>query len=216
VPAPLSAIERGEKAAYYLFDEGLSTLLVARALYGHGPAAASSTAAQLRPGADRSGRTVAGRVRQLDPPRRSRPTARKVIVIDSLNAYLQAMPGEKYLMLQMHEMLSYLNQQGVITLLILGQHGIIGDVQSDIDLSYLSDTIMLYRYFEARGTCSRRCRSPRAARRPTRPASANSVCGRSGLRDRRAAEGLRGRADRRAGLSRRDASALGRPAAGEV
>jgi circadian clock protein KaiC len=51
----------------------------------------------------------------------------------------------------MHEMLSYLNQQGVITLLILGQHGIIGDVRSDVDLSYLSDTIMLFRYFEAQG-----------------------------------------------------------------
>ena len=55
------------------------------------------------------------------------------------------MPGEKYLVLQMHEMLSYLNQQGVITILILGQHGIIGDVRSDVDLSYLSDTIVLVR-----------------------------------------------------------------------
>jgi circadian clock protein KaiC len=72
-------------------------------------------------------------------------------VIDSLNAFLQAMPGEKFLVLQMHEMLSYLNQQGVITVLILGQHGIIGDVRSDVDLSYLSDTIVLFRYFEARG-----------------------------------------------------------------
>jgi len=61
------------------------------------------------------------------------------------------MPGEKYLLLQMHEMLSYLNQQGVITVLILGQHGIIGEVRSEIDLSYLSDTIVLFRYFESRG-----------------------------------------------------------------
>lgn len=75
----------------------------------------------------------------------------KFIVIDSLNAYLQAMPGEKFLMLQMHEMLSYLNQQGVITILILGQHGIIGEVRSEVDLSYLSDTIVLFRYFEAQG-----------------------------------------------------------------
>jgi circadian clock protein KaiC len=75
----------------------------------------------------------------------------RFVVIDSLNAFLQAMPGEKYLVLQMHEMLSYLNQQGVITVLILGQHGIIGEVRSDVDLSYLSDTIILFRYFEAKG-----------------------------------------------------------------
>ena len=74
------------------------------------------------------------------------------LVIDSLNAFMQAMPGEKYLLLQMHELLSYLNQQGVITMLVLGQHGIIGEVRSDVDLSYLSDTIVLFRYFEARGS----------------------------------------------------------------
>jgi circadian clock protein KaiC len=76
----------------------------------------------------------------------------RFIVIDSLNAFLQAMPGEKYLLLQMHEMLSYLNQQGVITVLILGQHGIVGEVRSEVDLSYLSDTIVLFRYFESRGS----------------------------------------------------------------
>ena len=51
----------------------------------------------------------------------------------------------------MHELLSYLNQQGVITMLVLGQHGIIGDVRADVDLSYLSDGIVLFRYFEAKG-----------------------------------------------------------------
>ena len=71
-------------------------------------------------------------------------------MIDSLNAYLQAMPGEKFLMLQMHELLTYLNQQGILTILVLGQHGLIGDMRSDVDLSYLSDTIMLFRFFEIR------------------------------------------------------------------
>ena len=61
------------------------------------------------------------------------------------------MPGEQYLLLQMHEMLSYLNQSGVTTLLILGQHGMIGDMRSDIDLSYLSDAILMFRFFEAKG-----------------------------------------------------------------
>ena len=73
------------------------------------------------------------------------------LAVDSLNAYLQAMPGEQYLLLQMHELLSYLNQQGVTTLLVLGQHGFLGDMRSDIDLSYLSDAIVLFRFFEARG-----------------------------------------------------------------
>ena len=71
--------------------------------------------------------------------------------IDSLNAYLQSMPGEQFLLLQMHELLSYLNQSGVTTLLILGQHGMVGDMRSDVDLSYLSDTILLFRFFEAKG-----------------------------------------------------------------
>jgi circadian clock protein KaiC len=146
----LSAIERGEKAAYYLFDEGLATML----------ARARSMGMDLRPHID-SGQL---QVFQIDPAELSpgefaswvrRAVERdgvKFLVIDSLNAFLQAMPGEKYLLLQMHELLSYLNQQGVITMLILGQHGIIGDVRSDVDLSYLSDTILLFRYFEAQGS----------------------------------------------------------------
>lgn len=145
----LTAIERGEKAAYYLFDEGVGTMLARSRAMGM----------DLQPHLD------AGRMQisQIDPaelsPGEFASRIRKAveadgvrfIAIDSLNAFLQAMPGEKYLLLQMHEMLSYLNQQGVITILVLGQHGIVGDIRSDIDLSYLSDTILLFRYFEARG-----------------------------------------------------------------
>jgi circadian clock protein KaiC len=72
-------------------------------------------------------------------------------VIDSLNAYLQAMPGEKFLLLQMHELLTYLNRQGITTILVLGQHGLIGDMRADVDLSYLSDVIVLFKFFEAAG-----------------------------------------------------------------
>ncbi len=79
----------------------------------------------------------------------------RVILIDSLNGYLHAMPNERYLVLQMHELLSYLSQKGVVTLLILGQHGLVGDVRSDVDLSYLSDTIILMRFFEAAGSVRR-------------------------------------------------------------
>ncbi len=145
----LSAIERGEKAAYFLFDEGKATML----------SRAKSMGMDLQPHIE----SGALDVKQIDPAELSpgefasgvraavEEDGVKFIVIDSLNAFLQAMPGEKYLVLQMHEMLSYLNQQGVITILILGQHGIIGDVRSDVDLSYLSDTIVLFRYFEAHG-----------------------------------------------------------------
>ena len=145
----LEAIQRGEKAAYYLFDEGLATMLARSRAMGM----------DLQPHID-SGML---QVFQIDPaeltPGEFASWIRRAveqdgvgfIAIDSLNAFLQAMPGEKYLLLQMHEMLSYLNQQGVITVLILGQHGIVGDVRSEIDLSYLSDTIILFRYFESQG-----------------------------------------------------------------
>jgi circadian clock protein KaiC len=62
------------------------------------------------------------------------------------------MPGDRHLMLQMHELLTYLNQRGIITLLVLAQHGVLGDIRSDVDLSYLSDAILLFRFFEARGS----------------------------------------------------------------
>jgi len=75
----------------------------------------------------------------------------KLIVIDSLNGYLNAMPGEKYLSNQLHELTSYLNQQGVITILVLAQHGLVAAAEAPIDLSYLSDTVVNLRFFEALG-----------------------------------------------------------------
>jgi circadian clock protein KaiC len=75
----------------------------------------------------------------------------KLVVIDSLNGYLNAMPGEKYLNIQLHELLSYLNQQGVITILVLAQQGLIAAAESPVDLSYLADTVLSLRYFEAAG-----------------------------------------------------------------
>ncbi|MGJ7580312.1 ATPase domain-containing protein [Variovorax sp. RHLX14] len=147
--AVVEALQRGEKASYYLFDEGLGTLLHRCASLG----------LQLEPFIE-SGLLE---VLPLDPAEMSpgqfanmvrdavQVRGASVIVIDSLNAYLQAMPGAKFLLLQMHELLSFLNQQGVITLLVLAQHGIVGDIRSDLDVSYLSDSIVLFRFFEARG-----------------------------------------------------------------
>ena len=150
VRCALSGLERGEKVAYYLFDEGLPTLL----------ARSKTLGMDLQPFLD-SGQLL---IRAVDPAELSpgefafhvrnavESMDARMVVIDSLNAYLQAMPGQKFLLLQMHELLTYLNQQGVVTLLILGQHGFIGEVRSDVDLSYLSDSILLFRFFEAAGS----------------------------------------------------------------
>jgi circadian clock protein KaiC len=65
------------------------------------------------------------------------------------------MPEEQFLLLQMHELLTYLNQQGVLTFLVLAQHGLVGHMQSPVDLTYLSDTVLLLRYYEAFGELRR-------------------------------------------------------------
>jgi circadian clock protein KaiC len=75
----------------------------------------------------------------------------KLVAIDSLNGYLHAMPGEKYLNNQLHELCTCLNQQGVVTILILAQHGLAAAAEAPVDLSYLSDTVASLRYFEAYG-----------------------------------------------------------------
>jgi circadian clock protein KaiC len=147
VKCMLSALERGESAAYFLFDEGMPTLL-----------ARSRSLGMTLDDHLESGRLV---IHQVDPASLSPGEFAAQVVasvtkagatfvgIDSLNAYVHAMPGQSFLMLHMHELLTYLNQQGVLTMLIVGQHGLVGEVRSDIDLSYLSDSILLYRYFEA-------------------------------------------------------------------
>ena len=79
----------------------------------------------------------------------------RVIVIDSLNGYLNAMPDGRFLILQMHELLSYLNQQGVLTILVLAQHGLVGPMDTPLDVSYLSDAVIMLRYFEYGGAVRR-------------------------------------------------------------
>jgi circadian clock protein KaiC len=79
----------------------------------------------------------------------------RLVVIDSLNGYLNAMPDERFLILQMHELLSYLAQQGVLTILILAQHGLVGPMDTPLDISYLSDAVVMLRYFEFGGTVRR-------------------------------------------------------------
>lgn len=145
----IAALRRGEKAAYFLFDERVSTLLARSAALGM----------DLRPFIDSGQLTL----RSIDPaelsPGEFAATVRaaverdgvRAVAIDSLNAYLQSMPNERFLTLQMHELLTYLGQHGIVTILILGMHGIMGDMRSDVDLSYLADTAVQLRYFEAFG-----------------------------------------------------------------
>ncbi|MEJ7804748.1 MAG: ATPase domain-containing protein [Telluria sp.] len=149
----LAALQRGDKAAFYLFDEGQTTFFARSVALGMDlrPYAASGQLemhhidpAELAPG------EFAQMLRDA-----VELSAVHFIVIDSLNAYLQAMPGEQFLTLQMHELLSYLNQQGVTTILVLGQHGFIGEARTDVDLSYLSDTTLLLRFFENNGRLRR-------------------------------------------------------------
>jgi circadian clock protein KaiC len=75
----------------------------------------------------------------------------KLVVIDTLNGYLNAMPGYKYLINQLHELIAYLNYKGVVTILILSQHGLVAAAEAPVDLSYLSDTVVSLRFFEAAG-----------------------------------------------------------------
>jgi circadian clock protein KaiC len=144
------AAARGETADIYIFDEGLTTYL-ARAeglgidLKRHFEAGSVSIKqidpAELSPG------EFAHIVRRGIVERRSR-----VVVIDSLNGYLMAMPEARYLIAQMHELLAYLNQQGVVTLVITAQHGFLGtSMTTPVDVSYIADTVLLFRYFEAAG-----------------------------------------------------------------
>lgn len=79
----------------------------------------------------------------------------RMVVVDSLTGYLNAMPEEQYLVLQMHEISTYLNQKGIVTLLLLANHGLVGQMNAQVDLTYLSDTVVLLRYFEASGRIRR-------------------------------------------------------------
>jgi circadian clock protein KaiC len=75
----------------------------------------------------------------------------KLVVIDSLNGYTNAMPEENFLNLQLHEMLSYLGHQGVASILVLAQQGLIGSMNAPVDVTYLADTVLMLRYFESKG-----------------------------------------------------------------
>lgn len=145
----MAALQRGERASYYLFDEGVGTLLARSDALGlsvrDAVASGQLELVRLDPSSTSPGEFIT-RVRDA-----VEDNGASVLVIDSLNAYLHSMSGGRALLLQMHELLQYLAQRGVATILVLSQHGIFGEGNADVDLSYLSDAILQFRYFEARG-----------------------------------------------------------------
>jgi circadian clock protein KaiC len=148
-----AAARRGEPAAMFVFDERVETLCKRAAGLGIDLAPhleAGRLTVQAVDPAELSPGEFAHTVRAAVEPPGGRPGAR-VVVIDSLNGYLHAMPEERFLTAQLHELLTYLGHRGVVTFLVLAQHGMVGEVQADIDTTYIADTVLLLRYFEARG-----------------------------------------------------------------
>lgn len=149
----VGAIQRGERAAMFVFDEELG-LLIARAfglgidlealVAGGNLSLEQVDAAELAPG------EFAERVR-----RSVEEFGARTVIIDSLNGYQAAMPEENSLVLHMHELLQYLNRQGATTFLTVAQHGLVGDMKAPVDVTYLADTVILLRYFEAQGRVRR-------------------------------------------------------------
>jgi circadian clock protein KaiC len=149
----VAAIRRGETAAVFVFDEELGLLFdrtrtmgfdLERHLNEGSLHIEQLDAAEMSPG------EFAARVRARVDTARAR-----TVVIDSLNGYQAAMPEENALILHIHELLQYLNRQGATTLLTVAQHGLVGDMKTPVDVTYLADTVILLRYFEALGRVKR-------------------------------------------------------------
>jgi circadian clock protein KaiC len=145
----VAAASRGERAAVYLFDESPET-------YQWRAEGLSCSIEPYLPD---------GRIQltAIDPAtvspgefahniKTAVDNGTRLVVIDSLNGYLNAMPAQHALLLQLHDLFRHLRHRGVLTIVIMAQQGLIGGMQSPIDLSYLADTVVLMRYFEAQGT----------------------------------------------------------------
>jgi circadian clock protein KaiC len=147
----LAALERGEHAVCYQFEESRQTFLDRSAGFGMNfePYLESGQfelvqvdIAELSPG------EFSSRVREAVEQRNA-----TFIVIDSLNGYLNGMPSEHFLLIHIRELLSFLGRKGVVTLMTLAQHGMLGSgMQTPVDVSFLADTVILLRFFEAVGT----------------------------------------------------------------
>lgn len=149
----VTACRRGEQTAFFVFDENVNTLR----------ARARALGLPVEPWIDQG----LLHLQQIDPAELSpgefasavrccvEESGTRLIVVDSLNGYMHAMPDGKFLILQMHELLSYLGQKGVVSILVLAQQGVINPADTPVDISYLSDALIMQRYFEHEGTIRR-------------------------------------------------------------
>jgi circadian clock protein KaiC len=145
----VAAAERGERVVVLLFDENLHTYVQRAEELG------MRMQEQIR-----SGNIVLRHVdaAEISPGEMAHSICHmadhegfQMVIIDSLNGYLNAMPEEKFLLLQLHELLAYLSQRGVASILVMAQHGFLGEMHTPADLTYLADTVILLRYFEFAG-----------------------------------------------------------------
>jgi circadian clock protein KaiC len=147
----VNALMAGRKAAVYIFDEVMGTLIE------------RSEKLCLRKEGGLRSYIAEGllHLQQIDPAemspgafaqevRRAVNAGADIVVIDSLNGYMNAMPEEHFLTTHLHELFAYLNQKGVTTIMVVAQHGLVGTATGDVDVSYLADTVLLFRYFESR------------------------------------------------------------------
>jgi circadian clock protein KaiC len=147
-------LRENRKAAVYIFDEVMQTLV--------------DRSEKLCGGIEGGLRSYMDRgflhIQQVDPAemspgafahevRRAVEAGATIIVIDSLNGYLNAMPEDRFLTTHLHELFAYLNQKGVMTIMVVAQHGMMvgAGAGGDVDVSYLADAVLLFRYFEAQG-----------------------------------------------------------------
>ena len=143
------AARRGEKVMYFAFDESLHTL-IARAAeigleFGRHIESGALMVQQVDPAEIAPGELANRILRGVEKG------GVRMIVLDSLNGYVNAMPQDDFLNLHLHELLSFLNQRGVVTLMMLAQQGLIGNMGTPVDVSYLADSVLLTRFFESRG-----------------------------------------------------------------
>lgn len=145
----VAAAARGEHSAMFTFDESVHSMVTRSEGMGFNVQQHLDTGlmkvsaidpAELSPG------EFTHRIRKA-----AETDGARVIVIDSLNGYLNAMPEERFMIVQLHELLAYLGQLGVVTILVSAQQGLIGQMANNIDVSYLADGVVLLRYFESRG-----------------------------------------------------------------
>lgn len=149
----MSALDRGERALFVTFDETKAILSKRAAGMGwhlEKPIASGQLTLEQVDPAELSPGELTGMIR-----RHVETDNVRIVVLDSLSGYQNAIPAEQFMLLLMHEMLTYLNHRGVVTILTLAQHGLVGSMQSSVDLTYLSDTVLLLRFFEAAGKIRR-------------------------------------------------------------